>query len=62
MSVYAKQRQTHRYRKQIAVTNEKKEGESDKLGVPDIQTTFKQRSNKDAVQQGELYPLLCNNL
>lgn len=41
MSVYAKQRQTHRYRKQIAVTNEKKEGESDKLGVPDIQTTFK---------------------
>ena len=41
MTVYAKQRQTHRYRKQIAVTNEKKKGEIDKLGVPDIQTKFK---------------------
>ena len=25
----------------LVVTNEKKKGESDKLGVPDIQTTFK---------------------
>ena len=35
MNVYAKQKQTHRYRKQFVVTKGEREGSKDKLGVWD---------------------------
>ena len=57
MSVYAKQRLTDTENK-LVVNNEKKKGESDKLGVPDTQTTFKIEKQEGCCITWRIIPII----
>ena len=65
MNLHAKQKQTHRHRKQIYCYQRGKEGR-DKLGVWDERmhtTVYKiDKQQGPTVQHRELYSVFCNNL
>ena len=67
MNLFAKQKQTHRHRKQTYVTKwetggEGGEGQIMSLGLADTKTIHKIDKQEPTIQHWELYSISCYNL